>query len=240
MIVAAWLYVLIDPRGGAIRYVGWTTRTLERRLTEHCCPNDSDKSYRANWIRKLKRLGLRPTIQAINRVSTGAAPEMEVRLIARYRAAGCMLTNTTNGGEGTTGFKHPSGTFDHSRWPEVVAAYRRLKSVRRVAGATRISKTGVAYILNASGEPLFGRARNGAENSCRKSIVAGSPRALVRDFNVMHRLYEVERLSIPAVARALGVSRTTVITGLRQCGIQMRTKSEAARGRPWLLQRRQS
>lgn len=119
-----------------------------------------------------------------------------------------------------------------SRWEEVRRTYLEVKSIRKTADVCGISKSGVMYILEALGVPRFPRNRSGRENSSYKAIPPGSNRAMVRDPVVMRRLYEDERKSIPEIAEELGLSQATVFTGLAQCGIPLRSKSEAIRGKP--------
>ena len=120
-------------------------------------------------------------------------------------------------------------------WEKIREVYLREKSIRKTATVLgTITKSGVGYALGVSGVVLFPRSRKGGENSNRKAIAARpwSAGAKVRDPVLMRRLYVAKRLSLPKIGRLLGVSNTTVLTGLRQCGISPRTKSEAIRGVP--------
>lgn len=117
-------------------------------------------------------------------------------------------------------------------WARIKETYLRLKSVRKTAAALRIGKTGVEYALHQMDVPMFPRNRTGDENSQRQNIDPDSPSGLVRNPSLMIGLYEVEHMSIPDIARAIGASRTAVITGLAQCGIVLRSKSDALRGKP--------
>lgn len=117
---------------------------------------------------------------------------------------------------------------------EVIKTYKEFKSIRKVAELTGYSKSGVEFILKIENVELFPRSRNGAENSASKSIQnldPFDPRRLVRNPNVMRVLYVMERLSIPEIAKQLGVSKSTVITGLKQCHIKRRSKSAALKGK---------
>jgi 5-methylcytosine-specific restriction endonuclease McrA len=116
----------------------------------------------------------------------------------------------------------------------VVETYLAVKSIRKTAQMTGYSKTGVEWILKKTDTPRFERSRSGKENSLSKAIASRpdqDPSQMVRNQEVMQRLYLEEKLSVPAIANQLGTSRTTVLTGLRTCGIQLRSKSEALKGR---------
>ena len=119
----------------------------------------------------------------------------------------------------------------HVKWAEIKRVYLQTQSIRETARVMGVGKTGVEYALRQLGVARFPRNRSGDENSSRKAITEDSPSALVRDTSLMYGLYEVEGMSIPEIARAIGTSRTTVITGLTQCGIVTRTASQALRGK---------
>jgi NUMOD3 motif len=99
---SARIYVLIDPRDGEIRYVGWTIQTLAKRLGAHRCAQG--RHHRATWIRALKREAHVPIIRLLQEVRASEAPEAERYWIRFFRLAGCLLVNTTEGGEGTLGW----------------------------------------------------------------------------------------------------------------------------------------
>lgn len=118
-------------------------------------------------------------------------------------------------------------------WKKVISAYSKTKSIRGAAAVTGVSKSGVGYILKKSKVKLFPRTRKGDESSSRKSIPTNprDPRRLIRTKEYMEDLYANKKMSIPEIAKYIGISRTTVITGLNQCGIQLRTKSESLLGK---------
>ncbi len=95
------IYVLIDPRDEEIRYVG-KTKSPKRRLGSHL--RDRDDSYRTRWIGKLGRMGMVPRMQVIQEVPASFEAEAEKYWIAYFRAIGCRLTNSTDGGEGNLGW----------------------------------------------------------------------------------------------------------------------------------------
>lgn len=102
----AQIYALIDPRISdpvlRIRYVGMTTKCLDRRLRVHLSEAKKyRKPYRKlKWIRSLLQAATIPQILGLDTVATHRAFDREVELIAHYRALGCRLVNSTDGGEG--------------------------------------------------------------------------------------------------------------------------------------------
>ena len=100
-----FIYVLIDPRSQAVRYVGWTINP-DLRLRQHIWPTARDRTHKANWIRQLRAIGLKPIMQVIDSGQGEGWPDVERRHIAAYRAAGADLTNMTSGGDGLPGCRH--------------------------------------------------------------------------------------------------------------------------------------
>jgi hypothetical protein len=95
------IYVLIDPRDGSIRYVGKTSRLLEVRLSVHMGPPPPKSDGRRDrWVRKLRRLGMRASIEPVQFVPDDFADEAERYWIAYFRNIGCDLVNGTDGGTG--------------------------------------------------------------------------------------------------------------------------------------------
>lgn len=86
-------YVLIDPRGDQVRYVGQTRYRLESRLHEHLLPRTD--SRRAFWVLELKDLGLIPLIQQIDKqkVAKRDALRIERSWIDKYCSEGYDLVN---------------------------------------------------------------------------------------------------------------------------------------------------
>lgn len=102
-----WIYGLVDPRDGQVRYIGMTTKTLEARLAGHL--NESHYRpklcyHKSHWIRQLVALGLSPGIQLLEEVLVDDDwRTAEIRWIAYGRSQGWPLTNMTDGGEGAPG-----------------------------------------------------------------------------------------------------------------------------------------
>jgi hypothetical protein len=102
-----WLiYVLIDPRDGRVRYVGWTIN-LRQRLRDHMKPSRlSGNQRRDRWLASLIADGFYPRVETVEHGDGQGHAEAECKWITHYRSLGFELTNLTDGGEGTQGRRH--------------------------------------------------------------------------------------------------------------------------------------
>lgn len=96
------IYLLRDPRDGAIRYVGKTVKALERRLRCHINSSKKPRLHSQRWIASLLHIGLRPVAEHIEDTAENWV-EREKFWIAFHKAAGCNLTNISAGGDGSPG-----------------------------------------------------------------------------------------------------------------------------------------
>lgn len=98
-----YIYTLSCPFNGQVKYVGITTRTIEKRFKEHLkCRN---KTYRDAWIKSVIKKGKLPVIETIDVVSGGEWKFWEQHYISLYKSWGFKLTNISHGGEGALGVK---------------------------------------------------------------------------------------------------------------------------------------
>jgi len=99
-----FIYGLKDPLTKEIRYVG-KSNNPRIRLSSHL--RDKSKTYKVNWINKLKRKGLGPELVVLEEVEYDKWQEKEKFYIKYYE----NLTNYTEGGEcGCEGYKHTEKT----------------------------------------------------------------------------------------------------------------------------------
>lgn len=97
------IYVLSDPRDGADRYVGQTTKPLRDRVACHMAPSSiREGTPRGAWLRELAGAGLRPTARLLRVTDAARADDGERAEIARLRAEGAPLVNVVGGGFGGT------------------------------------------------------------------------------------------------------------------------------------------
>lgn len=95
-----FIYTLADPRDGMVRYVGKSIN-LEKRLKKHLYAKEN--GHKANWIASLKKLGLKPIMEAIEEIKNPTEEqwqEAERYWIESLRCLGFKLTNLVAGGYG--------------------------------------------------------------------------------------------------------------------------------------------
>lgn len=96
-----FIYSLSDPRTNQIRYVGKTNNPKER-LVNHCNPARYRPTYKFNWIKELRGLGLKPILEVIDEVPLDDWKFWEKFWIQLVKSWGFLLVNHTNGGDGLT------------------------------------------------------------------------------------------------------------------------------------------
>jgi hypothetical protein len=98
-----FIYGLIDPRTGLIRYVGKASGGpdgLSKRLSRHCKEAQIKKFHRARWIASLLKKNLKPHIVVLEVVPFGCDWQPVERDWITFLNRRCDLTNTMPGGEG--------------------------------------------------------------------------------------------------------------------------------------------
>lgn len=97
------IYSLSDPITGEIRYVGKTVKNIQRRLSLHLQDAKSLNHHTANWIKSLRKQGLKPISELLDIVDDDNWGFWEKYWISQCKAWGFRLTNHTEGGEGNCG-----------------------------------------------------------------------------------------------------------------------------------------
>lgn len=91
------IYALIDPRDGEVRYIGKAIDS-KKRLKTHLRESRRDfPVYR--WIKKLKEIGLSPSVRVEAICSGDDWQNAERAAIAKARADGVRLLNVADGGD---------------------------------------------------------------------------------------------------------------------------------------------
>ena len=103
----SYIYGLVDPRINKVRYVGEALYPTGRLAAHFSAPELAKTTYRAKWVGKLFRLGLRPRMVVLEKCDVAVWQARETWWIAYYRRLnGNLMTNATDGGEGWHGMKH--------------------------------------------------------------------------------------------------------------------------------------
>lgn len=97
-----FIYGLVDPRTGHVRYVG-KSHNPKNRLQNHLTPRQlKSKSHKNSWLRGLLDSGYKPRLVLLEEVNESKWQEAERRWIVYYRSLPGYppLTNGTSGGDG--------------------------------------------------------------------------------------------------------------------------------------------
>lgn len=109
MIDTTFIYALLEPTTGAIRYLGKSVNPQER-FYHHLAPVVPPKTHKECWISGLRKNNLRPLLEVLDEVPTLEAGFWEQEYIRVFRMIGVDLTNLSDGGEGQTGYTHTEET----------------------------------------------------------------------------------------------------------------------------------
>lgn len=91
------IYVLRDPRNGLPMYVGKSNAPyVSSRLAQHMHVRDDDTSPRAEWVRELKAIGMRPELGVLETVKTEAEVRAEQYWIEMFEPLSPRLLNRYN------------------------------------------------------------------------------------------------------------------------------------------------
>lgn len=100
------IYKLVDPRDGRARYVGKTIVSLRQRLNSHISRSKENKTPSQKWIYELKKIGLVPKINLIEKVEAGESWEDKEKFwIKNFRELYGDLLNLCIGGKSSSGHK---------------------------------------------------------------------------------------------------------------------------------------
>jgi group I intron endonuclease len=91
------IYCLKCPIKNEIRYVGQTTRYIEKRLKEHKFKIEKRVNKRTNWLNELRKTDIINDLEilVLGEYDINILDDMETKWIVFYLNEGCDLTNTT-------------------------------------------------------------------------------------------------------------------------------------------------
>lgn len=99
------IYKLTEPDGCEIRhvYIGFTSRSLDKRVMEHIWYSKKKNYYLCNWIKKLASEGLQPKISLVKLTDAEHWQQDEIEEIKQARISesktGIKVLNILDGGE---------------------------------------------------------------------------------------------------------------------------------------------
>lgn len=96
-----YVYGLVDPRDGQLRYVGVTRVSPEKRLLAHLrdAKQSKEQSHRIHWLRSLLNQGITPEVFVIEE-NPSDWKEAEPFWINYFKSIGANLVNSGGGGPG--------------------------------------------------------------------------------------------------------------------------------------------
>lgn len=96
-----YIYSLSDPRTpDNIRYIGKSENPDERLRKGHLY--EKSNNHKDNWVQSLRKEGLKPKVELIDKVSVIEWQFWEKHYISLFRSWEFDLTNGTDGGDGRT------------------------------------------------------------------------------------------------------------------------------------------
>lgn len=219
-----YAYALLDSRKpGTFKYGYWTFpfepfyvgKGTGDRWRSHIKVSATDKTFRANKIRSIRKAGHEFKVRIVKRVSTEAeAFELERRLIAKIgRHPEGPLTNLTDGGDGTAGrvrSKKELEKFSKSMksWYASLdadaLAQKTAKTKMSMAKRTAEERAETANKIRAARAGWSKRKKRQVKRVLREREANYSPEVAER---VRQQRAEYKTTRGPAIAKAL-VSRT--------------------------------
>jgi GIY-YIG catalytic domain len=241
------VYALSDPRTGFVRYIGKTAGTLKKRMREHLCrARRGDRcGHVYTWLRAI---GLKPGEDVMEDGIEGdeALADAERFWIASLKAAGAILVNHTDGGEGGTGYKHSPEMRQklseiqrgRKRGPrtdirkltpeqesEIVGRYKAGESCSEIKGGHGLSSEGVRKILLRNDvvlRPSWAKSPKMME-TWRAKIVGprGSSKLTPQQELEVVALYR-SGITGPQIAQNFKVSNPTIYSVIKRAGVSTR------------------
>lgn len=102
-----FIYGLVDPRDGLLKYVGQTICSLQNRLRGHLQDHKID-TRKGRWLAELRQLSLKPKIVVLLECPSADLNTEEIAAIASMRASGVDLFNIAHGGSGVARRRTPT------------------------------------------------------------------------------------------------------------------------------------
>ncbi len=154
MSATTFIYALCHPVTMEVRYIGKSDKP-SKRLTSHIACLKKDRTYKANWLRGLRRQGLRARLQIVDEVPVEHWQALEAAYIQFYLDCGMRLTNATQGGEGVgSGPNHPNFGKPMPAWQKALLLATRLGHKKSPETLARMRE-----VMSGPNNPFFGKHR---------------------------------------------------------------------------------
>lgn len=96
-----YIYALIDPRDDQVRYIGKANNPKSRYINHFNSSRDKN-THKRNWINNIRKDGYRPELLILDEVLISEWKFWECYYISLFKTFGFKLTNSTDGGDGST------------------------------------------------------------------------------------------------------------------------------------------
>ena len=116
------------------RYIGYTGKRPEVRLSSHLYERDKFVTHKTNWLNNVIKTGGTIEMVVLNSFKTEAeVKDAEITAISKYRRLGHNLTNITDGGEGLNGYipskeQRKAQSKRHKQWNKKHPEFRKRRS----------------------------------------------------------------------------------------------------------------
>lgn len=209
------IYTLHDPDTLDVRYVGFTRKSLTKRLATHIAAAKfklSETSHRLNWIRSLLRDCKSPVILLVETVSSENWKERERFWISHFSKTKCRLTNSCDGGDGIA---NPS--------PETRARLRasHLGKTHSEESRAKMSAAHTGKVSSKETRAKIGASNKGRVHSdqAREKISAANrgktiPMEVREKMRVAHLGKTISKDAIEKIAAALRKPVVDISTGM--------------------------
>jgi hypothetical protein len=200
------IYVLYDPRSGEARYVGKSSRPIQR-LQNHWNEVPSN-CHRSHWIQELRRLGLKPELEVVESIQSVDEETWKIRerwWIAQLKALGANLVNNTDGGDGVTGLPLETRKKMAATWkgrkhkPESLIKMSNVRRGRKYSEASKAKRAATLKTIH-HGEDWNSKVAEGVRKLTREQAETILRRLNQGEFNCnLSKEYGVHRTTLSKI-----------------------------------------
>lgn len=227
------IYGLVCPLTNEIRYIGYTSKTLNERLSNHM-RDLSDKrwlTHKRNWLLKLKRLNMKPTIILLedNIFSEDDACEYEIQYIKEYMNNGFNLTNSTLGGERSKAFKPEvvekikiglkKYYETHDGWNKGIKTGPRSEETNRIQSEMFSGEKNPMYGIN-----IFDKWREKYGEEKTEIMIkewTDSRKKYDYDYNKLYDMFVIRKMKQIEISKEIGISRSQLCRVIKKMKLKL-------------------
>lgn len=230
--IHTFIYGLVDPNTGIIRYVG-KSNSPQTRLAAHCyeAQNSKSRNHKNNWLKQLLDAGLVPVVVILEKCIMEVWQAREIHHIAVWKSE--YLLNVKSGGQGMSTL-----ACSAERAAKISAALkgrkRSTESIRKTAtkntGKKRTAEAKINYSISKMGSknPNYGKVLSTEEKNRLLSYVLGVPKTEEHKRNISKsKSKQISRFSdkniyidsfesAKSASNVLGIPRTSITACLNK------------------------